>query len=377
MASLAVIKESAVLLLSDCAVSASLVVVPLFAKSLGASNFEIGLISAVYGFSLLVSSYISGWFSDVFSRGKLLKASLAIAAVVFPLHALSPTPLHLLAVRGLSGICAGIYPTVLAVQGYEKRGRLGSLVSFGALGWGVGSLFISFAYNYKDVFLSSGFLFAAGFLISLKMDVKDVKLNVPFFSWNIVRRGLPVYASFLIRHMSANAVWAVFPLFLEDIGANSFWIGVIYATNTFAQFFIMPFIDRFNSGRLVASGLLFSLLTFVAYFASGNYVHVLLAQLLLALSWSLLYVGSLTYVAERGNERGTAVGFLGTVRGVASTVGPVIGGAVSQAYGYRSTVMFAVVGCAAALALFLTLILRERRRRPLASPTVSTCQVNP
>ncbi|MEM4445709.1 MAG: MFS transporter [Candidatus Jordarchaeales archaeon] len=358
------LKEDVALFLSDCAVSASIVVTPLFARSLGASNFEIGLIGAIYGLSLLVSSYVSGWVSDVFSRGKLLKASMAIAAIVFPLHALSPTPLHLLVVRGLSGVCAGVYPTVLAVQGYERRGRLGRLISFGALGWGFGSLFISFAYSYRDVFISSGALFALGFLISLKLDVKDVKLEVPLLPVDVIKRGLPVYVSFLIRHTSANAVWAIFPLFLEEVGANEFWIGVIYAINTFSQFAIMPLIDRFRSGRLVSWGLIFSTVTFLAYLVSGSYIHVLPAQLLLALSWSLLYIGSLTYVAEKGNERGTAVGFLGTVRGLATTVGPIIGGTISQIYGYRSTMIFAVAGCAAALASFLLLTLQRRRAPP-------------
>ncbi|MBS7288323.1 MAG: MFS transporter [Candidatus Freyarchaeota archaeon] len=354
------VKGGAIFFFSDCAVSASLVVTPLFARSLGASNLEIGLIGAVYGLSLLVSSYLSGWASDVFGRERLLRASLAVAALTFPLQAFSSTPLHFLLVRGVAGFCSGVYPTILAAQGYEESGRLGRIISFGALGWGIGSLFISFTYLYRDVFIASGALFLAGFLVSLKMEIRDTRLSVPLFPRDVIKRGLPVYVSFLLRHTGANAVWAIFPLFLEEIGAGSFWIGVIYATNTFAQFFIMPLIDRFKSSRLVAWGLIFSLLTFTVYLASGSYVHVLPAQLLLALSWSLLYIGSLTYVAERGSERGTAVGVLEMVRGVATTIGPFFGGAVSQVYGYRSTIMFAVAGCVAALALFLTFTIRER-----------------
>ncbi len=175
------VKEDAVLFFSDCAVSASLVVTPLFAKALGASNFEIGLISAIYGLAMLVSSYIAGWASDVFGRGRLLKASLPLAAVIFPLQAFSPSPLHFLALRGISGIFAGMYPPILAVQGYEARGRLGRLLSFGALGWGVGSLIISFVSLYREVFLASGILFLAAFIVSLKMDVKEVFLKIPFF----------------------------------------------------------------------------------------------------------------------------------------------------------------------------------------------------
>ncbi len=136
---------------------------------------------------------------------------------------------------------------------------------------------------------------------------------------------------------------------------------MIYASNTFAQFFIMPLIDKFKSSRLVTCGLFFSALTFTAYLVARSYVYVLPAQLLLALSWSLLYIGSLTYVAEKGNERGTAIGFLGTVRGVAVTVGPVFGGAISQIYGYRSTAAFAVVACASALTIFLALTLQAKK----------------
>ncbi|MHA1607072.1 MAG: MFS transporter [Candidatus Freyarchaeota archaeon] len=354
-------KDSVLLFFADCAVSASIVVTPLFAKGLGASDFDLGLIGATYGLALLFSSYVFGWAADVFGRGRLLKVGLAIAVFIFPLHAFSFNPLCLIALRGLAGFCAGMYPPAVAAHAYEARGRLGRLISFGALGWGVGSLLISFIPLYRDVFLICGALFLASFLISLKLEIKDARLDVPLFPRDVIKRGLPVYLSFFLRHMGANAIWAIFPLFLKEIGANDFWIGVTYATNTFTQFLIMPLVDRFKSSRLVACGLAFSTATFLAYSLAENYLQIVPVQLLLACSWSFLYVGALTYVAERGEERATSIGFLGTVRGLAVTIGPFFGGAISQLYGYRSTMIFAVAGSTSGLALFMGYLARRKR----------------
>ena len=64
------------------AVQGSVIFIPFCEAQLGASDFQIGMIGAVYGGSYLVSSLISGWKSDKLGRLLLCAGALLSSAAL-------------------------------------------------------------------------------------------------------------------------------------------------------------------------------------------------------------------------------------------------------------------------------------------------------
>jgi len=142
-------------------------------------------------------------------------------------------------------------------------------------------------------------------------------------------KNLNVYLPFLIRHSAAQAIWAIFPIYLIGLGASKLWIGIIYGVNPLTQFIFMLLLDRFESSRLIALGLIASAVTFFGYAISPNWQVILFFQILLGFSWANLYLGSIKHLLKNNVERATATGVLSSVIGLAGIFGPLIGGAIS------------------------------------------------
>jgi predicted MFS family arabinose efflux permease len=64
-------------------------------------------------------------------------------------------------------------------------------------------------------------------------------------------------------------------------------------------------------------------------------------QLLLASSWSTLYVGALIFLVEHNPEKATCTGVLNSVLNLSIVFGSLLGGIVSQLSGYITTMYVA------------------------------------
>ena len=58
-------KPNFIQFLTHSAISSSMIFIPVLAKELGASDFEIGIIGGIYGFTMFFSFYVFGRMSDV------------------------------------------------------------------------------------------------------------------------------------------------------------------------------------------------------------------------------------------------------------------------------------------------------------------------
>jgi len=335
---------------------ASMIFIPvLAAREFGATNFEIGLITAGYGLAVFLSSYIFGRASDIYGRRIFIKLGLILAAIFFFTQIFAGSVLSLIMFRFFAGLAYGISPAALTAYLYESKGKLGKFSSYGSLGWAFGSvitivLAIDFFHLtlsfYNLIFISSAFMFLIAFFISLKLPKSNqLKLTIPFFPTKLIKENFSLYFSYFLRHTGANAVWTIFPLYLMQLGANELWIGIIYLVNSVTQFFIMRYIDRFSHTALITAGLFVSIFVFIGFGLAQNFYYIIPVQFMLAVSWSCLFVGSLLFLTKRNIEKATSVGILNSIIFLCAIVGPVIGGVVSEFYGYRA-VMFVGAGLA-------------------------------
>ena len=334
----------------NSAIMMSNLFIPVVANQLGASGTQIGIIGAIYGAALFISTYIFSRASDLLPPKTLLYTGFLSSTVAFFLQIFAYDPFSLGVIRALAGFSAGIYPAVLLLYVYNLRRSIGKFSSFMPLGWAVGNLLAGIIAAYQKIFVLSSLFFALSFLITLTLPAVQIRTKSKgnYFSLDILKKNWNIYFGFFLRQIGANNVWVIFPLYLMNLGANELWVGLIYTLNPALQFFIMRRLDRYNSMHLVHLGDLFSVAAFMAFIPLTIYYQAVFGMILIAFSYSCLFVGSTRLLIETNEEKGAAAGLLNSSIAFAQIMGSLIGGAILQYYGFKYVMaagaFFAVLG---------------------------------
>jgi DHA1 family multidrug resistance protein-like MFS transporter len=353
-------------LLTNSAVMMSIIFIPLLAKEFGASGSQIGIIVAVYGASIFISTYIFSRAADSLPPKTLLYAGFLSATVTFFLQIFAYDPFSLGVIRVLTGLSIGIYPAVMILYVINSRQSIGKFSSYMPLGWALGNImvFIVAAYYevfagdkvsgtgdlYRDVFALASLFFAISFLIALKLPEIEVKIKKKgdYFSIAVLRKNWDIYFGFFLRQIGANSVWVIFPLYLVFLGANKYEVALVYMINPVLQFFIMRKLDKYDTRPLIHAGDLFSVIAFLAFIPLTRYYHAIAGMILIAVSFSCLYVGSTAFLIKNNENKGTAAGLLNSSIALASIIGSILGGVILEHFGFRAVMasgaFFAVLG---------------------------------
>jgi MFS family permease len=341
-------KPDLIRFLTFAAMMASWTYISIFASDLGMSNTEIGFIVASYSLALFLSSFVFGRASDKYGRKLFLLVGLILSAIAFFLQISAQDFLTLLVTRVLVGFCLGIYPASLIAYAHEKKKDMSKFSSFGSLGWALGSFIagsVAVYFTIKGVFIFSSLLFFLAFLTASRISFGGyVSIDVPKFPTKIIKKNLPLYMSILIRQSGAHMIWTFWPLFLQSLGADYFWVGVIQMTNSITQFIFMYTLSgRIKYVTSVAAGLILSSVTFFSFTLAADYWQIIPAQVLLGVSWSLMYVGGLRYLMDRNVEKATVSGLFDSVLSFSSIIGPFMATFVIIFGGYRTTMYLASI----------------------------------
>lgn len=355
-------------LVESAGIGATATFMPIFANSLTSSYMLVGAIVAGYGLAQVLSYTYFGKVYDRRSGSKMsiIRLGYLICAAVFFLHIVAFDGLSLFAIRIAAGVATGMYAGALIAKSYESSSAgkftLAGIISFGSLGWfagtmGTGILKESLGGDINTVFLFSGSMFLAGFFISLLMgrskqevmpeacSITEAPAASVSTTIQLLRQNKIVYGSFFLRQLGASAVWSMFPIYLaSELGASDFWVGAIYSVNAITQFLFMYRFGKFiqsNYFRSIEIGAILSAAVFLAYFVSQSYIHVFPVQIVLGLSWSLLYMGALLYLLDNNREKATSGALLESAISVAAIAGPLAGGVIAEMYGLRNVLMFA------------------------------------
>jgi len=339
---------------ANAGLMAGVVYIPLLAKELGASAAAIGLLVGVYQGALLFSNLLFGRWADFGNRKNFVVLGLVLSALTIALHIPIKNLSGLFLVRLLTGLCAGIFPAALVAYFYEGNKRLGRFSGFGSLGWAAGALIVGLVSTKAIFFVAALAIALTSAVAFLGLRSQRVALEQTFFNLKVLQRNWRIYLSFLLRHLGAFSIWTIFPVYLVSLGASRFWVGLVYALNPLGQFVFMNVVESYAEEKLIKAGLLLSILVFIAFGLATDFRQVIPIQLVLALSWSCLYLGTLKQLMRTNPERSTAAGMLQSVLSLAAVCGALLEG-VTGNFGYR-TVMFVAAGLALAgtLIYFLT-----------------------
>lgn len=347
-------KLNSIQFLTNTSIMMSLMFIPLLAEDMGATYAQVGIIMSVYGACLFLSSYIFSKAADAMDIRKLLLMGLACSAAAYFLQVFAYDPLSLALVRGLLGICAGMYPAALIMHVYGLERSIGKFSSFGALGWAAGFFSAGLIGDYDLIFIASSLMVLISFAVALKMPrVRIERIKVDYFSLATIKKNWNIYLTFFLRHTGAVGCWTIFPLYMVSLGADKFWIGVLFTINPVVQFFMMRRLDGRDMEKIVQAGYLLSIIAFFSLIPAAVYYHVIPSMFLVAVSWSFLFVGSMELLLKRNRDKATAAGYLNSVVSLSMITGALLGGFLSYLWGFNT--VFAAAGSLSLLSLLISI----------------------
>lgn len=337
--------------LLNTAIQSSVIFIPLLGQKLGATDFQIGLVGAAYGGAYLTASLASGQQSD--RRGKLIfvRRGLLFSTLMFLCQLLARHYLDLLLVRAGVGLALGVTTAALVAYAYEAGAEMGRFSSYGSLGWIGGAVLAAILRDFTGIFVGGAIFCGLAWLLSFRLppgEQRLVEAKDSSSGWlPVLRREYRVYLAIFLRQLGAAAVWIILPLYFDSIGLSATWTGILWGINFTVQFLVMRYLHHYNPVKIFAVGQILSIFVFLTYGLVTRLELLIMAQIILGVAWSGLYVGALLLVLSSGQERGTASGLFTATLNLCGTLGPFLGGLVAQLWGYRG-VMFMAAALAAA-----------------------------
>jgi len=342
-------------------ISMVFVFMPLIARGVTKSIFEVGLIVASFSFAQILSEIYFGRHSDKKgTRLKFIRIGFIGCALAFGLHYFANDVTLLLLVRIAAGVASGIMIPAMIAYTYEaniEKKRAATVISFQALGWLAGIAAAGFANDLKIVFLISAASFLMGLIFTIKLpnplQEKEVQ---PGTTKKIISKNRFLFLSLLLRHIGATAVWTIFPLMLmEKLGAELYQISIVYVANTLTAFFIMnlmaskinlPNATKFKIG-IGCTAFVFVGLAFIT-----EWWMAMPFMALVGATWGLLFIAGNFHLMDN-NPRSTSTGIFSSTISIATVVGPVIAGSIAFVFDYVSVMYFAVAIIIVAFAVSL------------------------
>ncbi len=154
-------------------ISIVFVFMPIIAKGVTNSIFEIGLLVASFSFAQIISEIYFGRHSDrKGTRLKFIRIGFIGCAIAFGMHYFADDISWLFLARIAAGIASGIMIPAMIAYAYEvniDKKRVATVISFHALGWLAGIAAAGFVNDLKLIFLVSAASFAIGLLFTIKL----------------------------------------------------------------------------------------------------------------------------------------------------------------------------------------------------------------
>ena len=331
-------------------ISIIFVFMPIIAKEVTQSIFEIGIIVASFSFAQILSEIYFGRISD--KKGKRLlfiKIGFAACAVTFGLHYFASDVTLLLLARVGAGIATGIMIPAIIAYAYEagkEKKKVASVVSFHALGWLAGIVAAGITNDISLIFLVSAGLFVVGGIVSTRLpDLRIPPEMEPGTTKKVISKNRFLFLSLLLRHIGASAVWVILPILLvEQWGSELYHVSIVYVSNTVTAFVIMTLMaSRIHISNVTKFKIGIGMTTFV--FVGLSFVtewwQAIPFMSLVGGTWAFLYIGGNFHLMEN-NPKSTSTGIFSSTLSISTVIGPVIGGAIAFLYDYTAVMYFAI-----------------------------------
>lgn len=352
----------------------------LYMKESGAGPLLISLLTSLGAAGVLTGSLFWGVLSDRSRRTPLLFiTTFALGVTVGILAVLPPPSVVLPAIFVRSFVRVGFAAVSMAIVSSasreHRRGRNLSYVSASrSFGFALGSAVAGYVLEwlgFRGAFLISAILPAAGIGFLLLLPPEPVVR--PTRGGSALRlaasSGLAnLYVGTMLRQMAIDGAFSLLYVYMAILLIPAGTMGLIASFNTGAQVGALILFgrlaDRIGRRIVFLAGFALSATVPLLLAIASDVWGMLVAHLVVGLSFSALYVGSTAYIGDRvpRERQGAMLGLYESTRGLGGVFGPILAGALVPTIGYRG--MFFVMSGIAGLGFLLTLLRRGRSLIP-------------
>ena len=421
--------KSRILLVISLSVFISLVgigmVVPIlsvYADTLGASSFWIGVVFAAFSLSRTVCMPFFGRMADRYEKKHMMAAGLFFYAIISLGYILAPTVVLLTIVRFVHGITSAmIAPVAMAylgdVAGRGEEARVMSRFQASMLfGFGAGPLMGGVIYDLFGFSAAFYALMACSALACLVVVLflpeersllstgetcggvgeqgpgcEAVEAKCPNCGpdhpeknpkpnqsgdWQTLRRLLlhPLYGGTMMISFASEfgmiGILVFIPLFVPLFGISPAGAGIIISLNVFVagtlQMVFGRIGDSANRYMLIIPGALTFAVTLAAFPLCTTLPGFLLVSCVNAAGALFFFPAVSATMVEAGRQcgMGTTMGIYNAVRGVSAIIAPLAGGILADLFGLEAVFLLIGVFIAICTGLFFVLVMLGRRAVP-------------
>ncbi len=373
--------------------------IPVFARTFGVSNAAIGLIVSMFAITRFASGLISGKLVDLFGERAVFSSGVFMVALFVFLAGMANSYHQLLFFRAAGGLGSSIFSVaagsvIMRSVDDAHRGRAqsvynGAFLVGGVSGPAIGGLLSLISlrapfFAYSATLLISGIV-AYFFLKGDKIGKREKNLDTS--NHTTVREALAMKPYRIALTLSFIVNWVVFgmrasimPVFVtEELHSTTAVVGYGFALSAIFQGLLLMRGGRISDskGRRFASviGSSVALIgVLVLTFAVHPWMY-LLAMTIIGIGGAYLSTTPASIVGDIIRGRGGQVIAIFQMAGDAGMiVGPLIIGALSDAYSYRTA--FAVSAVVFAIGTFLTTRIPETREEFLPGESEKPQDIN-
>lgn len=335
------------------------IIIPLlysYSKKYGLSDFQNGLLFAIYSICQFISTPIIGRLSDKYGRRPMLIISIMGTALSFFLMAFAPNALFLFLARALDGLTAGNIPVAFAVISDSTKpeerahafGVIGSAFNFGFI-FGPAIAALTVALNPAVPFVIAGLITVLAAILTIVYlpetnthmgEVEKSKLFDFKKLWHtLFDPGVGI--TFLISLIfflafSCSLIYGFQPFTMGILNVtesqNALLFMVFGVVGIIAQnFFVDRVSKKFGMKKSFSIGMLLTAISFIIIYFSRSLSVFVLAIVILALFNSIVQTLIPTILSQEADEKsqGSIMGLNASYQSIGMILGPLLGGAVA------------------------------------------------
>lgn len=380
-------------------------ILPMYMKSFGGTDADVGLIFGTYSVAGLTSRMIAGWGIDRYGRKSLLVIASLINLIGMPIYIVAASVPGLAFLRLFHGLAIGVLTTVVPVlvadlvpssrrgEGLGYYGLAQSVAS--AIGPGLAIGLISAKgfplVGFPLLFASCTVIASINMVIVLFVRETRAKHTLaawPKFSWSMVfnRAALPLMTTLVFVTFAQGSVMSFVALYLatDNPGNVSIYFLVSAITMLISRPVVGSLSDRIDR-RFVIIPLMVCCAVGVGIFAiSPSLPAAIAAGIVWGIGFGSLNSTLLALAVDivKPHERGAALATVQSALDIGMGIGSMGLAMVAQAAGYHVMFGVASVSCTLGLIYFLTYVRGRRRAEALAvvavgKPLVDQPEVSP
>lgn len=355
-----------------------------YSRQYGLSDFENGLLFALFSICQFLSTPIIGRLSDKYGRRPLLLVSIMGTAVSFFIAAFAPNAFFLFFARALDGLTAGNIPVAFAVISdstkVEERakafGMIGAAFSFGFIfGPAISAFTVGFGQGVPFIIAGVITLIAAAltfmFLPETNKHMGEVKKS-KLFNFTKLWHTLfdpNVGVTFLISLIfflafSCAIIYGYQPFTLKVLGISASQNAILFTlfgiVGLITQTFIVGRVSKmFGVKHSFSTSILFTAISFVIMFLSKSLVVFVLASIILGVFNSIAQTLLPTILSQEADAKsqGSIMGLNASYQSIGMIIGPIMGGVIAS-------IAIPLPFLAGAILIFICFLLSFRVLRP-------------